>query len=223
LPDDAGTIRLRNRTGGVLLEINYETQAPWPLAADGTGHSLVLARPSYGEADARAWAASDRIGGSPGRADPYGADPLRNVVINEFLAHTDPPLEDFIELYNHSNVDVDLSGAYLSDDRDTNKFRIPNDTILPARGFVSFTVNTNTTGFALDSTGERIYLVNASQTRVIDMVAFEAQANGVSSGRYPDGAPGFHELASLTAGTNNAPLLIRDVVINELMFNPISG
>ena len=223
LPDDQGTVRLRNRASAILLEVSYEGRKPWPVAADGSGHSLVLARPSYGEADPRAWSASDRIGGSPGRLDSYSLEPLRAVVINEFLAHTDPPLEDFIELYNHSNQPVDVSGAYLSDDRDTNKFRIPNGTTIPARGFVSFTVNTNTTGFALSSAGERIYFVNSNQTKVLDVVVFEAQANGVSSGRYPDGAPGFQELTSRTPGANNSAPLIREIVINELMFHPISG
>ncbi len=223
LPDDAGNVRLRNRSGAIVLEVGYDSEAPWPAAADGTGHSLVLARPSYGEADPRAWAPSDRVGGSPGRSEPYGADPLRSVVINEFLAHTDLPLEDYIELYNQSGAPVDISGAYLSDDRDTNKFRIPDGTILPARGFVSFTFNGGASGFSLSSAGERIYLVNPSQTRVLDMVVFEAQANGVASGRFPDGAPGFQPLVGRTPGGTNAPAMVPDVVINELMFNPISG
>lgn len=222
LPNDAGLVRLRNRASAVLLEINYEAAA-WPLGADGAGHSLVLARPTYGENDPRAWSASDQIGGSPGRLDPYGVDPIRNVVINEFLANSEPPQEDFIELYNHGAQPVDLSGAYLSDSRDTNKYRIPDDTILPARGFLSITVSTNTTGFALNAGGERIFLVNAAQTRVIDVVDFEAQAAGVASGRYPDGAPTLRPLASPTSGTTNAPHFIHDIVINELMFNPISG
>jgi hypothetical protein len=84
LPNDSGTIRLRNQIGGVFLEVNYADAPPWPVAPDGTGHSLALARPSYGEDDPRAWAASDSIGGSPGALDSFTADPLRNVVINEF-------------------------------------------------------------------------------------------------------------------------------------------
>src|SRR6185369_2853 len=55
LPNDAGTVRLRNRQDAVLLEINYTDELPWPIAPDGSGHSLVLARPSYGEGDPRAW------------------------------------------------------------------------------------------------------------------------------------------------------------------------
>lgn len=216
LPNDRGTIQLRNRIGAVFLEANYDTDAPWPTAADGAGHSLVLARPSYGEGNVEAWAASDSVGGSPGRMDPVTANPLRNVVINEFLAHTDLPDVDFIELYNHGNQTADISGCYLSDARNTNKFTIPAGTILPPRGFVSY--DQSQLGFALSSGGERIIFRNASNTRVLDAVSFGAQANGVSSGRSPDGAPGFTELATKTPGTSNGGLLIRDVVINEIMY-----
>src|SRR6185503_8762798 len=38
-----------------------------------------------------------------------------------------------------------------------------------------------------------------------------------------DGAVAFTELANRTPGTNNSPAFIRPVVINEIMFNPISG
>jgi hypothetical protein len=220
LPNTRGTIQLRNRIGAVFLEAHYDTEAPWPIAADGAGHSLVLARPSYGEGNVEAWAASDAVGGSPGTTDPITVDPRRNVVINEFLAHTDDPELDFIELYNHSTQQVDISGCFLSDDRNTNKFTIPPNTMLPARGFISF--NQNQLGFSLSSGGERIFFRNAASTRVLDAVRFEAQANGVSSGRYPDGAPGFAELAGKTPGTTNSALLIRNIVLNEIMYNPVS-
>src|SRR5207247_3839354 len=59
LPNDSGTVRLRKRSGGIVLEVQYSDQPPWPVAADGTGHSLVLARPSFGEGDPRAWARSE--------------------------------------------------------------------------------------------------------------------------------------------------------------------
>ena len=49
LPHDAGTVLLLNQAGGVFLEVDYSDSPPWPVAADGAGHSLVLARPSYGE------------------------------------------------------------------------------------------------------------------------------------------------------------------------------
>ena len=40
-----GTIRLKNNVGGVVLEVSYSNDHPSPVGADGTGHSLVLARP----------------------------------------------------------------------------------------------------------------------------------------------------------------------------------
>jgi len=221
LPNDSGLVRLRNASGHVLLEVNYESKFPWPVAADGAGHSLVLARSSYGEGQREAWTASDALGGSPGRPDPFGFDPLRPVVINEFLAHTDDPQLDFIELYNHSNEEADLSGAFLTDSPATNKFRIPAGTTIPPRGFVSF--DQDELGFALDATGERIFLVNSNQTRVIDAISFRGQANGVSTGRFPDGSPTLQDLESPTPGQPNAPLRIPEVVINEIMYHPISN
>ena len=221
LPNSSGTVRLLNELGGILLEIGYATKAPWPVAPDGTGHSLVLSHPSYGENDPLAWSASDVIGGSSGTFEHYGSEPARGVVINEFLAHTDEPQEDYIELFNTGTQAVDLSGAWLSDDAKTNKFRIPNGTAISPRGFLSFTQTQ--LGFSLAAEGEQIFLVNSNQTRVLDAVAFDGQENGVSTGRYPDGAPGFQQLSSVTQGMSNAAPLIRPLVINEIMYNPISG
>jgi hypothetical protein len=220
LPNDGGTIRLRHRTGALFLEVKYSDKSPWPAAADGAGHSLVLARPSFGEGDPRAWAASDSVGGSPGRPDPITPDPLLAVVINEFLAHTDNQAPNFVELYNHSNQPLDISGCFLSDDPETNQFVIPPGTIIPARGFVSY--DAAQLGFGLKASGEAIFFRNAAKTRVLDAVRFDGQAQGVSFGRYPDGAPDFRELASPTPGTNNAAPLTRDIVINEIMYHPIS-
>ena len=221
LPNDAGTVRLRHRTGAVLLEVNYSSQSPWPVAPDGAGPSLVLARPSYGQDNPRAWAASDSVGGSPGRLDPVTFDPLRAVVINEFAAHTGDLEPNFIELYNHGNESLDLSGCTLSDDPATNKFVLPPGTVLPARGFVAY--EEGQLGFGLKSAGEAIFLRNAAGTRVLDALRFGAQANGLSSGRYPDGAPEFRVLSAKTPGTPNAPPTRPEIVINEIMFAPISG
>lgn len=103
LQNSSGNLLLRNRTGAVLFEASYSGDIPWPAAADGAGHSLVLARPSFGEGDVRAWAASDGVGGSPGRGELAGENPYRAVVINEFLAHSIAPAFDFIELFNESS------------------------------------------------------------------------------------------------------------------------
>ena len=63
-----------NRTN-VLLTVPYSSTYPWPVAADGTGHSIVLANPTYGEGDPRAWDISDVVGGSPGQMDAIHSQP----------------------------------------------------------------------------------------------------------------------------------------------------
>lgn len=214
-------LQLWDEQGALLLTIPYNNEHPLPVATDGTGHSLVLANPTYGEADPQAWDISDAVGGSPGQMDPYRPSPLRNVVINEWLAHTDPPDWDYIELYNHANQPVDISGCILTDSPTTNKYVIPADTVIPAHGFLWFS-ETNT-HVALNAAGENIYFKSADLTRVIDAVEFGAQENGVAMGRWPDGANDFYRLTAKTPGTNNAAIRISNVVINELMYHPISG
>jgi hypothetical protein len=221
LPNEGGVVRLINDVGGIVLEINYDDAAPWPVAADGTGHSLVLRRPSYGENDPRAWGHSDRIGGSPGGPDGWGPEPLRAVVINEFLANSDAPgLLDFIELYNASTAPVDLGGAWLSDDPRMPKFQIPAPLVLPPGGWVSF--DQTQLGFALSADGDEIVLWNPDRTRVIEAVRFGAQAPNVSRGRWPDGAPLWSELGAPSPGARNTTPLVRDIVINEIMYHPIT-
>ncbi|MBI5388411.1 MAG: lamin tail domain-containing protein [Verrucomicrobia bacterium] len=221
LSNDGGTLRLRKRSGGIVLDVNLSDQPPWPAAADGAGHSLVLARPSFGERDARAWAASAWIGGSPGAPDPLPNAPQDNVVLNELLAHSLPPQTDFVELFNYSPLTADLSGCWLTDDPATNKFRIPDGTVLAPRGFVAF--DEATLGFGLSANGETVFLVNSNETRVLDAVRFGGQAADTAWGRTPDGAPVFNALAAPTPGTTNAPAWLPPVVINEIMFHPISG
>ena len=217
----SGAVKLYDEQGSLLLNVNYDNAAPWPMGADGTGHSIVLARPSYGEGDPKAWDRSDTAGGSPGAAEVLQTNALRNVVINEILAHTDPPQVDSIELYNHGNVAVDLSGCTLSDDPVTNKFSNPSGTSIPARGFVYFTQDQ--LGFGLNAAGETVYFKNTNATQVLDALKFEAQENGVSFGRYPDGAAEWSQLSAPTLGTNNAAPLVSPVGFNEIMYHPLVG
>ncbi|MBI3868012.1 MAG: lamin tail domain-containing protein [Verrucomicrobia bacterium] len=219
----SGTVRLRSDTGAVLLEVSYSNGSPWPLGADGTGHSIVLARPTYGEGYPQAWARSDVIGGSPGAGEAYRPGALRNVVINEFLAHTDAntPLVDALELYNHSNQSVDLSGCVLTDDPSTNRFIVPPGTVLPARGFAAW--DETQLGFSLSSSGGLLFLKDPTNSRVLDAVEYAGQAQGVSLGRVPDGAAEWYPLASRSLGSSNGPALVDDIVINEIMHSPISG
>ncbi len=214
----SGTVKLYDEQGSLLLRVEYDDSAPWPMGADGTGHSIVLARPSYGEGDPRAWSRSDSVGGSPRAGETNSVVALKSVMLNEVLAHTDPPQLDSIELYNHSNSPVSLAGCTLSDDPATNKYVIPGLTI-PARGFVQFTETT--LHFSLNAAGETIYF-KAPNGRVLDALKFGAQENGISYGRSPDGGD-WTRLNTNTFGSANATPLISDVGFDEVMYHPISG
>ncbi len=220
LSNREGTVRLRHRAGALLLEVEYQDRGEWSVAADGFGHSLALAKPSFGERNPEAWQASFLPGGSPGKEEPNQADPYQSVRINEFLAHTDDPVLDFVELYNYSNQSVDLTGCRLVDDPEDDGYVFPEGTMIPARGFLA--LDQNALGFSLRSKGEWIALRAPESGRVVDALRFSGQANGVSTGRFPDGARQWSPLTSFTPGQANTPPAVPEVVINELMYHPLS-
>lgn len=150
--------------------------------------------------------------------------PIPNVVINEVLAHSDPPLEDAIELRNTSASAVNIGGWFLSDARTAlRKFRIPNGTTIPANGFrVFYETNFNPIpndpgSFSLSSaSGDQVYLSAADAggqfTGLRAVVDFGASANGVSFGRHLTSALNgnkvdFTAMAQRTFGADNPPTL----------------
>lgn len=219
LSDTEDKLTLKNQAGAVRAEFTYSSEPPWPTAAAGVGHSLVCLKPSYGEEDVRAWGASQLIGGSPGLDDPIVANPWNGVTINEFLALPGAQEVSYIELFNTGDSAVDLSGCYLTDSIATNKFRLDPGTTLQPRATMIFTQY----GFNLSTSGGTIYLIAADESRVLDCIRYEGQERGVSIGRSPDGGPTIRRLTSSTPGSANAPWKQENIVINELMYKPISG
>lgn len=231
-------IRLLGPNGQVLAAAEYNDGREWPAEADGPGHSLVPlvtddqnAALHYGGN----WRASAFIGGSPGHADPT---PVRNVTINEFMAHTDysnaamPEYDsnDWLELFNAGDTEVSLDGWYLSDNPENlYKWAIPpTNTIVPGAmrvfdeitGFHSHITN----GFGLDKNGESLFLSRLAgdhEDRVADCVRFKAQENHVTLGHYPDGQTGWSVL-SPTPGGSNALAGPPTVLISEVMYHPPS-
>lgn len=214
----SGRLRLHNPAGAVLLEVAWLGRDPWPAAAAGAGCSLVLSRPSYGEGDPRAWAASAVVGGSPGRAEPESASPLTGLRINELLAHTDPPDLDYVELINTGSEILDLGGCRLTDDPARPGYLVPAGTRLASGATVAF--DETRLGFALNAAGESLSLYSPDGFRVVDAVRIGPQAPGVAWGLFPDGVPGFRELRQPTPGQPNTPPLERAVVFSEIFYHP---
>jgi hypothetical protein len=68
-------IELANSNGEVFLSVRYGADHPWPVAPDGTGHSLVLSKLGGDPDKAASWSASSRLGGTPGGPDEVQVEP----------------------------------------------------------------------------------------------------------------------------------------------------
>jgi hypothetical protein len=160
--------------------------------------------------------------GASGGSDVIGDEPARRVVINEMLADPANPSDAFVELYNHSGQAVNLSGYVLTDTATETDYTFGSGATIPAGGFVHRTRAQLGAAFHFTAAGGVIYLKNPAGTRVVDALRYTAQAQNTAYGRAPNGAPSFHELQTATPGAANSGLLIRDVVINEIMYHPIT-
>ncbi len=237
LANAGDTLRLENALGTLLWTVSYADRAPWPLAADGHGFSLVPALASTPQADpnrAATWRASTFPGGSPGADDPPSPATARpKVVINEVRSASRFPELDAVELFNSETVTVDVSGWFLTDDPWVPaKYRIPPGTIIPAGGFILFDESQfnpqpgSATSFSLRAEGDEIYLLSADSAGQLTGYShgfqFGATESGTTLGRVVH-REGDDELALQlrpTLGTPNAGPRIGPVVINEIHYHP---
>jgi hypothetical protein len=112
---------------------------------------------------------------------------------------------DWIELYNDLNETKDISGYFIYDDV-LSKYKLPQGTTVPAKGFLVLNCNGLGTGlntnYKLSSSGEVVYLENADG-KLIDKVEFPAMVDGQSYGRYPDGSALLTISGVVTKGSSN--------------------
>ncbi|MFW6154449.1 MAG: lamin tail domain-containing protein [Planctomycetota bacterium] len=220
-------IILRDGGGRDVIDFTYDDGGDWPGRADGKGASLELIDPLGDVTDPDNWRSSGEWLGTPGAA---GAGLLGDVVVNEVLTHTDEPVVDAIELHNTTASAIDLGGWYLSDsDGDYLKFRIPDDTTIPAGGYRVFDendFNVGGTGFALSSLGEDVWVMAADApgelTRFVDHVDFPAAANGESFGRWPNVTGRLYPMATVTLGAANSGPRVGPLILSEVLYAPES-
>ncbi len=127
------------------------------------------------------------------------------VVINEFLAgraksagESGNDGGDWIELFNGSDREADLTGMCLSDTGENlRKWPLPAGTKIPGKGRLLVWADEDETAisglhcnFKLSKKGEEISLSvqNDGADVVVDHVRFDKQTDDVSYGRFPDGA-----------------------------------
>ena len=120
-----------------------------------------------------------------------------DIVINEFLAsnqtsNQDPDFEafsDWLELYNTTDAEMDISGYYLTDNMDDRaKWQFPGMTIIPSHSYLLvWADNQDTelhTNFKISKNGEELALSDPD-TNTIDSIRFGGQEDDISFGRHP--------------------------------------
>lgn len=126
------------------------------------------------------------------------------VVINELLpvnnnvaADQNGQFDDWIELYNQSDEDVDLSEYYLTDSKKKpTRWRFPEGTIITAKDYLIIWADGDTiqsglhTNYKLSSEGEKVLLFTPD-VNLIDEVEFTATNLQQSWARIPDGTGDF--------------------------------
>lgn len=145
------------------------------------------------------------------------------LLINEFMASnvaaledTDGPageFDDWIEIHNPGDEEIELGGLYLTDDLDEpDKWQIPGGVTIAARGYLVIWADRDTdqgdrhADFELSADGEAIGLFGSDGLTEIDSITFDEQTADVSYGRSPDGGETWVSQDSPTPGSaNGAP------------------
>ena len=74
LANEGERLNLRNKNGALMCTVRYNDRHPWPVEADGGGHSLILKNNNFAIDDYRQWGASNTVGGTPGSGEPASAE-----------------------------------------------------------------------------------------------------------------------------------------------------
>lgn len=132
------------------------------------------------------------------------------VTINEFFPDPDgSDSGEWIELYNASDADVDLSGWMLDDQEGggSSAFIIASATAIAARSFMVF--EKSETGLALNNDGDTVRLLTGEGS-VVDTYTYEKSSSGISIGRSVDGGGAWVFCAAPTQRLpNNCPVPTR--------------
>ncbi|HWQ57470.1 MAG TPA: lamin tail domain-containing protein, partial [Clostridia bacterium] len=141
------------------------------------------------------------------------------IYINEFMASNSTTLmdaygaySDWIELYNATDKDYDLSGGGISDTiTQPKKYIFPEGTVIPAHGYLVVFCSGNEglaengelhVPFGLRAYGEDVVLT-AKDGAILDSVTYTAQQTDASFARVPDGTGEFGPNTHPTPGYPN--------------------
>jgi hypothetical protein len=217
------------------IEVNGVAYAPTWVSA--TGWTLTV--PLYGGTNLLVVQGVDNYGNRRTNAQDTivitnaGPSALEPVIINEWMADNAAPdgfpdpadglYQDWFELFNPNTNAVNLGGFYLTDNlSQPRKWPVPAGTIIAPRDFLLVWADNEPeqnapgspalhAGFQLNNDGEIIGLFSPAGVAQ-HIVVFDAQAQNVSGGLFPDGVTNtLHSMTNWTpraANTLSGPLSI---------------
>lgn len=157
--------------------------------------------------------------GAPDKLASYTVGASNKIVlyVNEVFANgtkdaTDP---DWFEIYNASEIDVDINGYMVYDDKinkslntasPLSKRVLSNIPVIPAKGYVVITTENNgeAVTFGLSTSGDAVYLEDPSGVKVSDIDFTSISLTGtLSYGHKPDGTGALTIFTTPTKGASN--------------------
>ncbi len=164
----------------------------------------------------------------------------QNLYINELMAANQngildnmDELEDWFEIYNPNNFDVNIGGYYFSDNAEVpTKWIVPtsfaDSVTVPANGWLLFWADADQeqgvlhTNFRLSNNGEYLGFYSPDGFTVVDEIAWTYIAPDTSLGRISDGAEQWVFFSGPTpeASNNEGTINIQESATNELFAYP---
>lgn len=244
LDNGGDRVKFKDAVGTTVQSFEYKDG--WYELTDGLGFSLTMVDPASTDPnlwDSKVgWRSSLYAGGTPGHR-PETALAANTIVINELLAHSHAGDPDWIELYNTTGQEINISGWFLTDDDSTpdmmRKYQIPDNTVISAGAYEVFiedesfgdpTPTGSNVSFGLSEAGETLYLYSGLNGEVTGFYQtqqkFDSSETDISFGRFEkvelSGGYDFAGMLPTQGYANNNPLL-SDIVITEIYYNPSNG
>lgn len=156
-----------------------------------------------------------------------GPDSDVTLVINEVMSNMGDPNPDWIEIYNPSNAEIDMSGFGVYDKPDAI-YKFAAGTKIAANGYLVIVCDkilaasepATYANFGISSGGESVFLVDAAEA-IIDQVDVPAMPLGISYARIPDGGDVFANAnptkGAANSNTNEPPVIEADTLITGMV------
>jgi len=201
--DNSGYILLKDKNKKLIDSVHFDNKFPWPEISNPSDFSIEVSNHNKDNNDGTNWHISSIKNGTPGALNSLPDKPII-IKINEvvpsnsmYYGDENGNFPDLIEIYNASDIPVNIAGYIITDDTLLKKyFTIPDSvadlTTIPSKGFLVLWADKDTasgplhTNFNINKTSEVIRLYDKNFNK-IDEVIINNMINGQSLYRYPDG------------------------------------